>query len=107
MPLDYTPGLRRHSPATPSAISVMRELNRLAARSPAVDRLFRKFLNGRRCLAALKLNRRATVCAGHPVYRDEPSTGLLRCLAAARAIDRKHKVSRNAFSFRHNAPPSP
>ena len=62
------------------------ELIALAKQSVRIRALLREFLDTDGHIAHFEIDDAATVRAGHVVYRDKPSNGLLHCLAAARAL---------------------
>ncbi len=70
-----------------SARDVLSELVTLCECSVKARALFREFLDHDAVLATLKVDPLATARAGHTVFDDEPSEGLLRCLAAAKALN--------------------
>lgn len=76
-----------------TATETLNELTILAGRNVGARACLRKFLDQGPVVAALNVDRLATSVAGETIYRDEPTEGLLACLATCRALDSEADLS--------------
>jgi len=76
----------------PETSALLAELTELAKHSVEVRKRTRDFLDHLGVIASLEVNNAATRVAGHPVYSEKPTEGLLSHLVAMRALYAEEKA---------------
>lgn len=84
-----------------SLASNLAEIARLCEGSLDACRLTQAFFNTNPRVASLEIDLVATAAAGEDIFTDKPTQGLLRHLAALRALDGKSRAIGDTLALTH------